>query len=142
MLRSESSRPSGLAVPMPTATLSFFEIPARDAGRAAEFFRAVFGWGSVEVPWAGARYVRLVPPESAEKPGGGVLERDGSGLVESLTMMVRIEGEPLEAALERIVGHGGAVALPPVQIGEWGRFARVTDPDGNSFGLWQPLGSG
>lgn len=124
---------------MPTATLSFFEIPARDAGRTAEFFRAVFGWESVEVPWEGARYVRLVPPESTERPGGGVLERDASGLVESLTVMVRIEGERLEAALERIVAHGGTVALAPVQIGHSGRFARFTDPDGNSFGLWQPL---
>lgn len=124
---------------MPTASLSFFEIPAEDPGRVAEFFRAVFGWGSLEVPWEGPRYLRLLPAASGEPPGGGVLERDASGLVETLTVMIRIEGETLEEALERVERHGGRRALEPVQIGHSGRFARFTDPEGNSFGLWQPL---
>ncbi len=124
---------------MPTATLSFFEIPADDPARVVEFFAAVFGWESLEVPWEGPRYVRLLPPESSERPGGGVLARDASGLVETLTVMIRIEGETLEDALARIERHGGRTALQPFQIGHSGRFARFTDPAGNSFGLWQPL---
>ena len=124
---------------MPTAALSFFEIPAENPGRVVEFFRAVFGWDSVEVPWEGPRYVRLLPPDLGERPGGGVLARDASGLVETLTVMIRIEGEALEETLTRIVAHGGRQALAPVQIGHSGRFARFTDPAGNSFGLWQPL---
>ncbi len=124
---------------MPTATLSFFEIPAEDPGTLAEFFRAVFGWSSLEVPWEGPRYLRLLPPDHGERPGGGVLENDGNGLVEELTVMLRIEGEPLEATLERIARHGGEIALEPVEIGTSGRFARFRDPEGNSFGLWQPL---
>lgn len=124
---------------MPTATLSFFEIPAEDPEGLAEFFRAVFGWGSIDVPWDGPRYVRLLPPDHGERPGGGVLENDGNGLVEELTVMLRIEGEPLEETLERVLRHGGEVALEPVEIGESGRFARFRDPEGNSFGLWQPL---
>jgi len=124
---------------MPTATLSFFEIPAGDPQRVVDFFRAVFGWESLEVPWEGPRYVRLLPPESAERPGGGVLARDASGLVDTLTVMIRIEGEVLEETLARIERHGGTTALAPVQIGHSGRFARFADPEGNSFGLWQPL---
>ncbi len=124
---------------MATATLSFFEIPAEDPGRLAGFFREVFGWSAIEVPWDGPRYLRLLPPESVERPGGGVLARDGGGLVEELTVMLRIEGEPLESTLERVVAHGGIVALAPVEIGDSGRFARFKDPAGNSFGLWQPL---
>lgn len=121
------------------ATLSFFEIPAADPRRAAEFFRAVFDWGAVEVPWAGPTYVRLLPPESDETPGGGILEPDRLGLVDRLTVMIRIEGEALEAVLERVVDHGGAIALPPTAIGDAGRFARFFDPQGNSFGLWSAL---
>src|SRR5690606_10940072 len=59
--------------------------------------------------------------------------------VDTLTVMIRIEGETLEEALARIERHGGRTALAPVQIGHSGRFARFTDPEGNSFGLWQPL---
>lgn len=124
---------------MPRATLSFFEIPGTDPPALAEFFRTVFGWTSLSVPWAGPEYVRLLPPPTAEAPGGGILQPDGSGLVDRLTVMIRIEGEPLEDVIGRIVAHGGSIALAPVQIGQSGRFARFFDPGGNSFGLWQPL---
>ena len=67
---------------------------------------------------------------------------DGSGLVDRLTVMIRIEGEPLESVLERIVLHGGLLALAPVNIGGAGRFARFFDPAGNSFGLWEARGGG
>ena len=123
----------------PRATISFFELPAADAGRLAEFFRAVFGWEAAEIPWPGPRYLRLLPPEGAERPGAGILEPDASGLVDRLTVMVRIEGEPLEAVLERVVAAGGTVALTPRAIGSHGRFARFFDPQQNSFGLWQPV---
>lgn len=125
---------------MRRATLSFFEIPGSSPTDLAEFFRAVFGWPSLPVPWDGPEYVRLLPPPTAEAPGGGILLPDGSGLVDRLTVMIRIEGEPLEAVLERIVEHGGSVRLAPVPIGTSGRFARFFDPDGNSFGLWQDRG--
>lgn len=123
---------------MARATLSFFEIPATDVERLAAFFGAVFGWPSREVPWDGPRYLRLLPPESGEAPGGGVLARGdgGAALVDRLTVMIRIEGEPLAAVLSRVEAAGGSVALPPTPIGEFGLYARFFDPEGNSFGLW------
>jgi predicted enzyme related to lactoylglutathione lyase len=127
---------------MRRATLSFFEIPGTDPTRLAAFFEAVFGWGSLPVPWDGPEYVRLLPPPTSEPPGGGILLPDGSGLVDRLTVMIRIEGESLEATLDRIVAHGGSVALAPLSIGTTGRFARFFDPEGNSFGLWQEIGAG
>jgi len=123
---------------MPRATLSLFELPATDPPRLAEFFRAVFGWESVEVPWDGPRYLRLLPPESEEPPGAGVLERGAGGepLVDRLTVMIRIEGEPLEAVLARVETAGGRVLLAPTPIGTFGLYARFLDPEGSSFGLW------
>ena len=123
---------------MPRATLSFFELPAADPPRLAEFFRAVFGWESVEVPWDGPRYLRLLPPESDEAPGAGVLERGAGGetLVDRLTVMIRIEGEPLDAVLARVEAAGGSVLLGPTPIGSFGLYARFLDPEGSSFGLW------
>jgi len=127
---------------MRRATLSFFELPAADPERLAGFYAAVFEWAAVEVPWDGPRYLRLLPPDSSEPPGGGILERtpdgeDGAGqLVDRLTVMVRIEGEPLASTLARVVAHGGRVLLAPTAIGEHGLFARFLDPEGNSLGLW------
>lgn len=127
---------------MRRATLSFFEIPADDADALAGFFHSVFGWESRSVPWDGPRYLRLLPPATAEPPGGGILERDDRGmsgppLVDGLTVMIRIEGEPLAGVLERIAAAGGEVVVPPTAIGNFGFYARFLDPAGNSFGLWQ-----
>lgn len=127
---------------MRRATLSFFEIPAESPEALAEFFLSVFGWPSREVEWDGPRYLRLLPPATGEAPGGGILQRSGGEaqgppLVDRLTVMIRIEGEPLEAVLERVAAAGGEVVLLPTAIATFGRYARFLDPEGNSFGLWQ-----
>ncbi len=122
---------------MPRATLSQVEIAAPDPARAAEFFFRVFGWDSTSVPWEGPTYVRLFPPEPAEPVGVGILAPDASGILDGLTVVVRIEGEPLAAVLDRVREAGGRVALEPSPITAAGLYARFFDPDGNSFGLWQ-----
>ncbi len=122
---------------MPRATLSQIEIAAPDPARAAEFFRRVFGWDSVAVPWEGPTYLRLLPPRGKEPVGAGMLAPDASGILDRLTMVVRIEGEPLAAVLDRVRAAGGRVALDPIPITASGLYARFFDPDGNSWGLWQ-----
>lgn len=128
---------------MPRATLSFYEIPASDPDRLAHFFFEVLGWESAEVPWDGPRYLRLLAPEDPRRPGGGVLARGdgGEALVDRLTVMVDIEGEPLAAVLARVEAAGGTVLAPPTPIGTFGSYARFLDPEGNSFGLWQKAGN-
>jgi predicted enzyme related to lactoylglutathione lyase len=92
------------------------------------------------VPWEGPAYVRMFPPEPPEPVGAGILAPDAAGIVDRLTLVVRIEGEPLTAVLDRVRAEGGRVALEPVPIAASGLYARFFDPDGNSFGLWQAVG--
>lgn len=125
---------------MPRATLSQVEIASPDPARSADFFHRVFGWAAVDVPWDGPTYVRLLPPAPAEPVGAGVLAPDATGILDRLTIVVRIEGEPLTAVLARVRAAGGEVALEPIPISTSGLYARFFDPDGNSFGLWQSVG--
>lgn len=122
---------------MSRATLSQVEIAAPDPLRAAEFFHRVFGWDSGAVPWEGPTYLRLFPPPGTEPVGAGILAPDATGILDRLTLVVRIDGEPLAAVLERVRAAGGQVALEPIPISTSGLYARFFDPDGNSFGLWQ-----
>jgi predicted enzyme related to lactoylglutathione lyase len=124
---------------MPRATLSQIEIAAPDPVRAAAFVRHVFGWESMTVPWEGPAYVRMLPPEPTEPVGVGILAPDETGIVDRLTIVVRIEGEPLASVLARVCEAGGTVALDPIPIGASGLYARFFDPDHNSFGLWQEI---
>jgi uncharacterized protein len=121
------------------ATVSHFEIPARDPERAARFYREVFGWSVEPLPWERPYYkVRgSAVPSGAGREGidGGITEA-GEGLDQPL-LMINIEGEELGGVLERITAAGGRVDLPVTRVGEMGWWARFRDPEGNLLGLWQ-----
>lgn len=122
------------------ATVSHFEIPARDLERAARFYREVFGWTIEPLPWGGPPYytVRGSAGEG-RKDGidGGLLPADGP--VEHPLLVIHISGADLEDCLRRIVEAGGGIDLPAEDVGGMGRFARFRDPEGNLMGLWQAV---
>lgn len=119
------------------ATVSHFEIPARDMERAADFYRKVFGWRIEPIPWTAPYY--KVRGAAGEPPGregidGGLLPAGGG--IEHPLLVIHIAGATLEECLEEVVQAGGAVDLPPQPVGGMGRFARFRDPEGNLLGLW------
>jgi uncharacterized protein len=121
------------------ATVSHFEIPARDPERAARFYREVFGWSVDRLPWERPYYkVRgsaAVSGTGREGIDGGILEAGGG--IEQPLLMIHIEGEELASVLARIEAAGGRLDLPVTPVGEMGWWARFRDPDGNLLGLWQ-----
>lgn len=114
------------------ATVSHFEIPARDLERAARFYREVFGWTVEPLPWEGHPYYK-VRGVAGPSLGGGIVPM-GEGCEHPL-LVIHAEGE-LADWLERIVEAGGAVEQSPAPVGDFGRFARFRDPEGNVLGLW------
>ena len=127
------------------ATVSHFEIPARDPERAARFYRDVFGWSVDLLPWERPYYKlrsSTVISGSSGSSGtgrqgidGGITEA-GSG-VEHPLLMIHIEEAELESVLERIAAAGGQVDLPATRVGQMGWWARFRDPEGNLLGLWR-----
>ena len=77
------------------ATVSHFEIPARDPERAARFYREVFGWNVEPLPWEHPYYkVRSSALSSAAGKEGidGGITAAGAGLAHPL-LMIHVEGE-------------------------------------------------
>jgi predicted enzyme related to lactoylglutathione lyase len=140
------------------ATISHFEIPARDIERAASFYRQVFGWRIEPRPWAGGGYCVVRAAASGRREGidGGLLEMAApsspagtggtdagaapAGRLDHPLLVIHLHGEPLEACLARVLAGGGAVDLPVIGVGKTGRFARFRDPEQNLLGLWQETG--
>lgn len=108
-----------------------FEIGCRDKERAAGFYQELFGWQT--------------------QPAGPATLIDtgaGAGINGHFTalghephhyVLVYIQVEDLTPCLERIEALGGGVVVPPVPLPDGRRFAWLTDPDGNTFGIITPL---
>ena len=105
-----------------------FELPSRDASRAAGFWSGLFGWQfSGGTPEMDYRMVRV-----SDDQGGAVYpsEEAGSGPI------VYFETEDVEASIAKVRELGGeADAKMPVPGHGW--FARCKDTEGNAFSLWQ-----
>ncbi|MEO6200595.1 MAG: VOC family protein [Cryobacterium sp.] len=116
-----------------------FEVPADDVERAAEFYRAAFGWDINPVPEMD--YVMLLSTPSDEQGmpleagsiNGGVFKRDAP----RPTPIVTIDVADLDQALEKVKGLGGTIVLPREAAGDMGFVAYFTDSEGNLMGLWQ-----
>lgn len=131
------------------ATVSHFEIPARDPERTARFYREVFGWRVEPLAWEGPAYFRVraagppaSPTDGPQQEGidGGLTSGQEAG--DQPLLMIHITEATLEECLERIAGAGGTVDLPATPVGPagpgmLGRFARFRDPEGNRLGLWE-----
>lgn len=113
------------------ASVSHFEIPARDLERAVRFYSEVFGWTVEPLPWEGHPYYK-VRGVAGDSLGGGIVPA-GEGYDHPL-LVIHVDGD-LAAWIERIVEAGGEVEQPR-QVGDFGRFLRFRDPEGNILGLW------
>ena len=125
------------------ATVSRFEIPARDPERLAAFYREVFGWQVDPLPWEGAAYftIRTGPapsPGRHDVPGAihGGLGAPATIGADHPLLVIHVSGSSLEDLLHSIEAAGGTAEEAPRAVGTFGHFASFRDPQGNLLGLW------
>ena len=111
-----------------------FEIGCRDVERAGNFHAELFGWTVGDVHGTTAAVDtgsdRGVP--GAFTALGHEPHRD---------VHVYVEVEHVDTTVERAQAGGGDVVVGPLDIpgdAPYGRFAWITDPDGNTVGLLEP----
>jgi len=110
--------------------ITHIEIPADDLDRAKQFYAAVAGWEFGEMDG----FPDYLLFRTGETSGGGIGTRGGSvGSVIRLYLNVA----SLEDAVAAAEANGGSVITPPTAITGMGRYAAVTDSEGNEIGLWE-----
>lgn len=123
------------AVELTHGHFSWVDLITNDISRALPFYGTLFEWTHTVDPHPGATYHMLRKDGKAvagmmEMPGGG----DGSFPPAWVSyILVR----DVDAAAARAPELGGAVQVPPRDIGEAGRMCLIQDPTGGSVGLWQ-----
>ncbi|MCB0719205.1 MAG: VOC family protein [Bacteroidetes bacterium] len=114
----------------------YFEIHASDLDRAKAFYNAVFGWTFSRNESVAIEYYSI----DADGSRGGLLKRPGSlppAESGANAFVCSVEVADFDLVAERIGSAGGGIALPkfPVTGVCWQGY--FTDPEGNTFGLFQ-----
>jgi predicted enzyme related to lactoylglutathione lyase len=113
------------APPKP-APIVFFDIAGTDLKSQADFYQTVFGWSAS--PSGG-----LTAPVISPLPGQLRIEAGGHGPVAE--RMIYLGVPDVNAALERIKAHGGAVVFGRMVVPGVVILALFTDPAGNRMGV-------
>ncbi|MFF3004184.1 VOC family protein [Kitasatospora sp. NPDC057940] len=126
-----------VTTPYPTGTPCWVDLMAQDQQAALDFYRDLLGWQGQVGP--------------AEFGGYAVCELNGKAAA-GIGPAMAPEGMPTpptvwtsylsttdaQATQDAIVGAGGTLLVPAMDVGELGRMLIAADPQGAVFGVWQP----
>jgi len=110
---------------------AFFHIEwsSTDLERSRRFYDSLFEW--TFLPF-GDDYLLF---EDTEGTSGGIMRVDE--VVVGRSPCVYIEVDDLKETIEKARANGGTLADPPREMPSMGRFAHITDPDGNFVGIYE-----
>ncbi len=108
-----------------------FEFYSNDPAATVEFLSTVFGWRAEK--WGEEDYWLL---DTGDGPGiNGAVAKAGS---EGPRTLNTCDVEDLEAAIEAVKIGGGQVVSEIMELPGVGRWAEVSGPGGEEFGLMEP----
>lgn len=111
-----------------------FEILAREPEKISAFYSQLFDW-KIKT-WGGSMRYWLVStgPEGTMGIDGGIMPRE---LDQPVINTIAVDS--LDASLARVEALGGKKVSGPDDIPGIGRHAYCADPEGNLFGMLQPI---
>src|SRR5579871_2284386 len=116
---------------------SYFEIQVADTNRAIKFYAEVFDWKFDEVPGLPVEYWRITTGGAP----GGLLKRPVSAPSPAQgtnAFVCSMQVDDYDKTAKNIVDHGGIVALPKFAVPQVCWQGYFLDPEGNTFGIFQP----
>lgn len=113
---------------------AWLELQTTDMEKAQAFYGALFGW---EFADSGADFGHYNMVSLGGKLIGGAMGKDESMAGVPDNVAVYLSVADVDATVAAASEHGGAVVVPPMQIGESGRMAFLIDPTKAAVGAWQ-----
>ena len=114
--------------------VTHFEIPSDNPEKAAQFYTAAFGWQIQK--WGGPQEYWLVRTGDGQ-PGidGGILRRGGP----FDRVINTINVDDVDASTQSVKQLGATLVGDKITIPDVGYLQYAQDPDGNIFGMMQPV---
>ncbi len=106
-----------------------WEITARDAEKAKEFYASLFGWN---IASDNPMNYGFVDTHTETGINGGIPQAQED---DQPRVILYVEVDDLQAYLDRAEGLGGRTLMPPTEIPGIVTIALFADPEGNTTGL-------
>jgi len=112
-----------------------FELPADDLERATAFYRDVFGWESLRLPFPYALVDTDGEPVDVADSDGGISPR--TEFVQGPVLIVEVPS--IDDVAPRVVAAGGVLLNAKEQVGDYGFSQYVKDSEGSVLCLWESI---
>lgn len=116
----------------------WFELSTTNQTQAKTFYSSLFGWQAADQPIGPAEVYTIFKLDGRDAAAACTLRPDqlAHGVPPNWLLYVSVEN--VDASAKRAAAAGGAVLLPPFDVGESGRMTVVSDPMGATFAMWEP----
>ena len=112
-------------------SLNWLSIPSKDPKARAAFLKAAFGWNA-EVD------KKMPGPFIANEITKGV-GADISPIQNGMTqLMPSVHAGSIDKSLPKALAAGAKLVAPKFSMGPMGNLAIIVDPEGQTWGLWEP----
>ncbi|MGI8875591.1 MAG: VOC family protein [Egibacteraceae bacterium] len=118
----------------PLGAPCWIDLYTSDPDRSEAFYGQVFGWTAEH---AGEEYGGYTSFLSDGLPVAGCMRNDGDSGIPDVWSTYLATAD-VKATAEAATEHGGQVVVPPMEVGEMGSMAVLTDAGGATIGAWQP----
>lgn len=118
----------------PPGAPTWLDLTSTDPGRAAEFYRALFGWETEAPPnpeFGGYQSFTV-----HGKPVAGLSPTMGPDAPADVWSVYLRTDDP-EATVAAVREAGGSVIVPPMQVGDMGTMMVAADCAGAAIGFWK-----
>ncbi len=113
-------------------TITWFDVPADDTGRAKTFYEKLFSWNIEPFPGVSREDFWMIST-GRDAVGGDLYRRESP----DRTMTIFIDVSDAEEYAKRAVQLGGRVVVGKTAIAGRGYYIVCEDTEKNRFGLWE-----
>ena len=118
---------------MPHGEMAHVELPSDDIERASSFYTELFGWKMQTHP----DFPDYSMFQSGPGDWGGAIGKRGQTAPSQVRLYVAVDS--LDVTVAKVRELGGSVAVEITDVPGQGRYAAVTDTEGNEIGLWEAV---
>ena len=125
--------------PYPHGTFSWADLSSNDAAVALPFYKALFGWTSVDNPLPGGGVYTMLSKDGKNVCGLSQASQEMMDMGMPSVWSSYITVDDVEAVTDRVVDLGGKVTMGAFDVMDAGRMSVIQDPSGAFVSLWETV---